>query len=166
MQAIPAQVEEIERMLGLEQRFFLGDHNLIYTDKMSMASGVEVRVPLLDVEVLKHSQRIPAKYKIRGNEAKWIFKKVMEPYLPKNIIYRPKTGFSLPLRRWLRFELREYLAEYLSVERLKTRGLFDAGAVQGLIKLNDKGAVDASYTLFSILCIEIWCEKFIDGKKL
>jgi len=87
----------------------------------------------------------------------------MEPYLPYDVINRPKTGFGAPLRRWMRHELRELLGDYLSSDSLAKRGIFDAYAVQKLIADNDSGRVDASYTLFSILCIEIWLRKYIDN---
>jgi asparagine synthase (glutamine-hydrolysing) len=86
----------------------------------------------------------------------------MEPYLPREVIYRPKTGFGAPLRRWMRHELRELLGDYLSESSLKKRGLFNSSAVQQLIVDNDQGKVDASYTILSLLCIEIWCRAFID----
>ena len=162
LQPLPAGVSPLERMLSLEQRFFLADHNLIYTDKMSMAAGVEVRVPFLDLELVEFAARIPAHYKQRGREGKWVLKKAMEPYLPREVIYRPKTGFGAPLRRWMRHELRELLGDLLSEESLRRRGLFEPAAVQRLIADNDAGRVDASYTLLSLLCIEIWCRHFID----
>ncbi|OQX12635.1 MAG: asparagine synthase (glutamine-hydrolyzing) [Desulfobulbaceae bacterium A2] len=152
----------LERMLALEQRFFLADHNLIYTDKMSMATGVEVRVPFLDLEMVEFAARIPAKLKQRGRIGKWVLKKAMEPYLPHDVIYRPKTGFGAPLRRWMRHELRELLGDLLSPDSLKRRGLFEPFAVQRLISANDSGRVDASYTLLSLVCIEIWCRAYLD----
>jgi asparagine synthase (glutamine-hydrolysing) len=87
----------------------------------------------------------------------------MEPYLPHGVIYRPKTGFGAPLRRWLRNELKPLLAEVLSLERLKRRGLFDPAAVQQLISANQRGSVDAAYTLLSLVSIETWCAAFLDG---
>lgn len=149
-------------MLALEQRFFLADHNLIYTDKMSMAVGVEVRVPFLDLDLVQFAATIPAKFKQRGSEGKWVLKKAMEPYLPREVIYRPKSGFGAPLRRWMRVELRELLGEILGESSLRKRGLFDPVAVQNLMRANDQGKVDASYTLLSLMCIELWCRHFID----
>ena len=159
---LPDDLPSLERMLSLEQRFFLTDHNLTYTDKMSMASGVEVRVPFLDLDLVQYAAGIPSKYKQRGREGKWILKKAIEPYLPYDVIYRPKTGFGAPLRRWLRGELRDWLASTLSPERLRRRGLFDPMAVQRLMVANQEGHLDASYTLLSLACIEIWCSRFID----
>ena len=162
LKPLPDATASLERMLVLDQRFFLADHNLLYTDKMSMAAGVEVRVPFLDLELVEFASRIPSGLKQRGSTGKWILKKAMEPFLPHDIIYRPKTGFGAPLRHWMRKELRPLLGDLLSVAALKRRGLFDPMAVQRLIVANDAGKVDASYTLLSLLCMEIWCRSFLD----
>jgi len=90
-------------------------------------------------------------------------KKAMEPYLPHDVVYRPKSGFGAPLRQWIRHELKEILGDLLSAESLHKRGIFNPSAVQKLICDNNAGRLDASYTLLSLLCIEIWCRKFIDG---
>jgi hypothetical protein len=130
LQPLLAQAEPLERMLALEQRFFLADHNLIYTDKMSMAVGVEVRVLFLDRDLVNFAARVPVTYKQRGPVGKWVLKKTMEPYLPQDVIYRPKSSFGTPLRRWMRYDLRELLGDLLSAESLKRRGLFEPVAVQ------------------------------------
>jgi len=153
----------LERLLALEQRFFLADHNLLYTDKMSMATGIEVRVPFLDLDLVEFAARIPSKLKQRGATGKWVLKKALEPYLPHDVIYRPKTGFGAPLRRWMRNELRPLLGDILSVDSLTRRGIFEPKAVQRLIANNDRGEVDGAYTLLSLLGIEIWCRAFLDG---
>jgi asparagine synthase (glutamine-hydrolysing) len=162
LSGLSPEINRLERMLALEQRFFLTDHNLTYTDKMSMAVGVEVRVPFLDLELVDFAAQIPIRFKQRGSEGKWILKKAMESYLPSDVIYRPKSGFGAPLRRWMRVELRDLLTDVLGSQSLSKRGLFDPYAVQRLIQANDQGKVDASYTLLSLMCIELWCRKFID----
>jgi asparagine synthase (glutamine-hydrolysing) len=159
---LPNCISPLDRMLALEQRFFLADHNLTYTDKMSMAVGVEVRVPFLDLELVEFSAHIPMSLKQRGSEGKWILKQAMEPFLPHEVIYRPKSGFGAPLRRWMQHDLRSLLGDLLSVNSLKRRGLFEPTAVQRLIAANDAGKIDASYTLLSLLCIEIWCRTYLD----
>jgi asparagine synthase (glutamine-hydrolysing) len=153
----------LERLLALEQRFFLADHNLTYTDKMSMAAGVEVRVPFLDTALIEYAARIPMRFKQNGRVGKWILKKSMEPYLPHDVIYRPKSGFGAPLRRWMRRELQPLLSDLLSVASIKRRGLFDPLAVHRLIRDNHSGRADAAYTLLGLLCIEIWCRAYIDA---
>jgi asparagine synthase (glutamine-hydrolysing) len=160
---IPTEVAPLERLLALEQRFFLTDHNLLYTDKMSMAAGVEVRVPFLDVDLVEHAAQIPSELKQKGRIGKWVLKKSMEPYLPHDVIYRPKTGFGAPLRRWMRHELRPLMNDLLSSESLNRRGLFDPTAVHRLMADNESGRVDAAYTLLSLLNIEIWCRSFLDS---
>jgi asparagine synthase (glutamine-hydrolysing) len=160
---LSSNTSQLDLMLSLEHRFFLADHNLNYTDKMSMAASLEVRVPFLDLDLVDFASRIPIRYKQSGREGKWVLKKAMEPYLPKSVIYRPKSGFGVPLRRWMKEDLRELLGDLLSVDSLKKRGLFSPKAVQELIYNNDNGKIDASYTLLSILCIEIWCRAYMDN---
>ncbi len=162
LNSLPECLSPMERMLALEQRFFLADHNLIYTDKMSMAAGVEVRVPFLDNDLVEYAAGIPWQFKQRGKEGKWVLKKAMEPYLPKSVIYRRKSGFGAPLRRWIRFELREMIGDILSEHSLRNRGIFDPVAVKRMIDDNEKGRIDASYTILSLLLIELWCRRFID----
>jgi asparagine synthase (glutamine-hydrolysing) len=162
LEPIIDDTSSLDQMLTLEQRFFLADHNLIYTDKMSMAEGVEVRTPFLDLDLVEFSSKIPNRLKQKGSIGKWIFKRAMEPYLPKEIIYRPKTGFGAPLRTWIKNDLREMLKDLLSIDSVNKRGLFSAKAVQQLIVDNENGKIDASYTLLSLLCIEIWCRAYIN----
>lgn len=161
LKELPKSTKKLDRMLALEQQFFLADHNLLYADRMSMANGLEVRVPFLDKELVEFAHNIPDNLKQRGIQGKWILKKSMEGILPNEVIYRAKTGFGVPLRRWMRNELREFLGDVLSIENIKNRGLFDSTAVWKLIAENDKGKIDASYTLLSLLCIEIWCRNNI-----
>ena len=159
---LPQSLSSVDRMLALEQRFFLPDHNLTYTDKMSMAVGVEVRVPFLDLELVDFAARIPVRFKQRGAVGKWVFKRAMEQYLPREVIYRPKAGFTAPLRRWMQNELRPIVGDYLSADSLRRRGLFDPTAVALLVEANLAGRVDANHTILSLLCIEIWCRRFVD----
>lgn len=90
-------------------------------------------------------------------------KKVAERYLPHEVIYRPKTGFGAPIRTWIKKDLRPLLEKYLSRQRLEGGGIFDYNAVWQLIEDNNAGKVDATYTIFSILCIEVWKDQFGGG---
>jgi len=162
IEPIHADSSSLDQMLALDQRFFLPDHNLNYTDKMSMATGVEVRVPFLDLDLVDFSAKIPNNFKQRGSVGKWVLKKAMEPYLPRDIIYRSKTGFGAPLRTWMQHDLKEIMGDLLSIESLSRRGLFSANNVQKLILENSQGKIDANYTLFSLLCVEIWCREYLD----
>jgi asparagine synthase (glutamine-hydrolysing) len=160
---IPAERDPLNRMLYLEGKHFLADHNLNYTDKMGMAAGVEVRVPLLDIELVDFASRIPSAMKQRGAVGKSIFKRAMERDLPHDVIYRPKTGFGAPLRHWLRNELADIVMETLSPESLRRRGLFEPAAVRELVTSDRAGKVDGAYIVFALMCFELWCRRFIDS---
>jgi asparagine synthase (glutamine-hydrolysing) len=159
LDALPPALTPLQQMLALEQRFFLADHNLHYTDAMSMAAGVEVRVPFLDPDLLAWSWRLPDGVKQRGGCGKWVLKRAMEPFLPRDVIYRPKTGFGAPLRRWLQHDLQSLLRERLDPARLTADGLFNPAAVQQLLADDRSGRRDAAYTIWSILCITLWWER-------
>lgn len=156
---LPPGLSRLQQMLALEQRFFLADHNLHYTDAMSMAAGVEVRVPFLDPELLALSWRLSDRFKQRGRCGKWVLKQAVAGLLPHDVIHRPKTGFGAPLRRWLQHDLSELVADTLSPSRLATGGLFNPSAVQQLLDNQRSGRVDASYTIWSLLCIALWWER-------
>ena len=131
------------------------------TGEMSRVLLMVTRQRLTE-SMIEFAARVPIGMKQRGSVGKWVLKNAMEPYLPHDVIYRPKSGFGAPLRRWMRHELRELLGDLLSVDSLKRRGLFEPSAVQQLIVANDTGKTDASYTLLSLLCIEIWCRAHVD----
>ena len=154
--------EDLNKSLLLDQRYFLADHNLIYTDKMSMAAGVEVRVPFLERNFVDFSSKIPLNLKQKNGQEKWILKKAMESFLPIDVIYRQKTGFGAPLRKWLRGDMRSFLHDTLSEKNIRKRNIFDYNSTMNLIKMNHDGHIDASYVIFSILCIELWCQNFLD----
>ncbi|HET9388207.1 MAG TPA: asparagine synthase (glutamine-hydrolyzing) [Steroidobacteraceae bacterium] len=160
---IPSEKDPLQRMLFLEARHFLADHNLNYTDRAGMAVGVEVRVPLLDLDVVELATRIPSGLKQRGRLGKAIFKRAMEPFLPRDVIYRPKVGFGAPLRRWLRVELRSVVDDTLNEVALRRRGFFDPAAVRSLVSSDRAGAIDGGYTIFALMCFELWCRRFVDA---
>ena len=162
LELVPSERDPLQRMLYLEARHFLADHNLNYTDRAGMAVGVEVRVPLLDLDLVRFAARIPVRFKQKGRVGKAIFKRAMEPYLPRDVVYRPKTGFGAPLRRWLKEDLRPMVEDTLGEEPLRRRGIFEPAAVRRLIELDAAGRIDGSYTIFALICIELWFRQFID----
>jgi asparagine synthase (glutamine-hydrolysing) len=159
---IPRERDPLQRMLFLETRHFLADHNLNYTDRMGMARGVEIRVPLLDIDLVALAASIDPALKQRGTTGKAVFKRAMEPFLPRDVIYRPKTGFGAPLRRWLGHELRPLVEDVLSPDVVRRRGLFDPPAVSRLVELTRRGRVDGAYLVFALIVWELWCRRFID----
>lgn len=160
---LPPGLSRLQQMLALEQRFFLADHNLHYTDAMSMAAGVEVRVPFLDPDLVALSWRLPDGLKQRGRCGKWVLKRAMSGLLPHDVIYRPKSGFGAPLRRWLQHDLHELVVDTLSSSRLATDGLFSPNAVAQLLDDHFSGRTDDAYTIWSLLCISLWWERHNTG---
>jgi asparagine synthase (glutamine-hydrolysing) len=159
---LPASTPLMNKMLYLDGKFFVPDHNLNFFDKVSMACGVECRVPLLDTELIRSAASLPVRFKQVGREGKWVFKKAMEAHLPHEVIYRPKTGFGMPLRVWMREELNDLQEDLLSPRAIRNRGFFDPQAVQNLRRANEAGQIDATYTLLSMMSIELWSRIFLD----
>ena len=162
LKGIPDEESDLNKALFWEMKTFLPDHNLNYTDKLSMAIGVEVRVPFLDIDLVEFSTTIPPQFKMKGNTTKYILKKLMERYLPKDVIYRSKTGFGAPVRQWITHDLDKKITADLSIDAINRRGIFDAEKIQQLIKSNNKGTIDASYSIWALLAIESWYKKFVD----
>lgn len=163
VERLPADMARLNKMLYLDTKFFLADHNLNYTDKMSMAHGIEVRVPLLDYQVVRHAGRLPVDDKQRGPTTKWVFRKAMEGVLPRDVIYRPKTGFGVPLREWMSGPLHPLVDDVLSERSVRARGIFSPAAVRELIDADRRRQIDAAYPILSIACIELWCRAFVDA---
>jgi asparagine synthase (glutamine-hydrolysing) len=151
----------LNKMLYLELKYFLPDHNLNYTDKMSMATGVEVRVPFLDKELLEFSTTIPPELKMKGDITKYILKKLMERYLPHDVIYRPKAGFGAPVRAWIKNEI--FLS--FSEANIDKNKIFDFKNIMEIINDNNNNKYDASYTILSLLAIDSWITQFSNIKK-
>lgn len=160
LKSIPEEKSPLNWMLYWDIKYFLTDHNLNYTDKMSMACGVEVRVPFLDPDIVGFSCRLPVNLKMKGKTTKYLLKRVMERYLPNEVIYRPKTGFGAPIRKWIQNDLRHMINERLSKEQIEKLGIFDYNAVHQLIKRNQSGKIDAAYSIWALLAIDSWVRQF------
>lgn len=160
LDSIPMESNNLNQMLFWEMKYFLPDHNLNYTDKMSMAEGIEVRVPFLDLDLVEFSTKLPPDLKMKGKTTKYLLKKAMERYLPKEVIYRPKTGFGAPVRQWITKDLDPMISERLSKDNLQKWNIFDPDAIHKLISDNKNGYIDASYSIWALLAIHSWLEQF------
>ena len=146
----------IKNMMKLDQRYDLMSLNLAYTDRMSMASGVEARVPFLDFDLVRVMNSIPSSIKMKKDIPKYVLKKAMEPLLPHEVSYREKAGFGLPLRSWMRSS-NEMVRYYFDETRIKRQGIFNVSKLRQLQNENLAG-VDHSNVLFSMLCIQVWLD--------
>lgn len=153
----------LNRLLYIDLKTFLPCLNLSYTDKMSMAASTEVRVPLLDDELVALSARIPAELKLRRLTRKYIFKRSMESTLPRRIISRRKAGFGAPVRSWLVGELKPLVDDLLSPETVKARGLLRPDEVRRMVKANSDGSEDNALRLWALLTLELWQQQYMDA---
>lgn len=139
---------------------FLPEHNLTYSDKCTMAAGVESRPPLTDHKIVEFMFSVPPKLRIKGLTQKYLLKKVAEKYLPKEIIYRPKAPFGAPLRSWIRGPLSEMVNDYLSPASLQKRGIYNSKYVMEKIQNDKNGKEDNALLIWTLLCNEIWINTF------
>ena len=152
----------LNRLLYVDFKTFMPALNLDTTDKTSMAANLEARVPFLNHELVTLAERLPTNLKIKGLKRKYILKRAAEKLLPKEIVWRKKAGFSAPVRSWLRGALKPMIADLLSEETVKRRGLFDYAEVRRTIDLNDAGREDFNLQVFQLLTFEIWMREFLD----
>lgn len=157
----------LNRMLYLDTKAFMASLNLAYNDRMSMASSVEVRVPFLDRELAEFVAReVPPRLKLKGlfrSSRKHILRSAMPDHLPREVQRHPKAGFAAPLDDWLANDLREMVADLLSEDRVRRRGLFDPGAVLRLVDEHHAGRHERSMQLWQLMTLELWMRAFVDG---
>jgi asparagine synthase (glutamine-hydrolysing) len=153
---------ELNRHSHVLIQTFLAAHNLLYTDKSSMASSVEVRVPFLDLELMKLCATIPERLHLKGGVGKHLLRRAMAGLVPEEVFTRSKTGFMAPLRKWITTDLSALVNDLLGSHRLRSRGLFRPAAVARLIEENRNGRADHTYLIYSLLTLELWQQTFID----
>jgi asparagine synthase (glutamine-hydrolysing) len=154
----------LNRLLYVDLKTFLPCLNLETTDKTSMAATLEVRVPLLNHELVELAARMPPRLKLRGLKRKYIFKRAAETLLPRDVVWRKKAGFGAPIRSWLRGPLSPLVEELLSEETIKRRGLFRAEEVRRIIAANATGREDYNLQVFQLMTLELWQRIFIDSQ--
>jgi asparagine synthase (glutamine-hydrolysing) len=153
----------LERLLYLSMKLYLQDNNLVTVDRASMANGLEVRCPLLDQEVVEFVCRLPTKYKLKGFQAKYLLKKAAAGMLPKNIIHRQKKGFGIPLAKWLGTDLKEFMLDTLSEERIRRQGIFHYPYIKLLLDEQLAKTNDHREPLWTLLVFQRWYEDYIDN---
>ena len=136
---------------------------LTKVDRASMASSLEVRVPLLDHTLVEWAARLPSHLKLHGREGKYIFKTALEPHVSKKILYRPKQGFAVPLAAWFRGPLRRRVRDTLCGPVLRESGFFDMATVGMLIDRHQSGERDHSAALWTLSMIEAFLRQVHGG---
>ncbi len=146
----------VNRMCLGDSRMFLPGLNLTYTDRSSMAASTEVRVPYVDVEVVKAAFAFPGERKIAGRQGKAVLKEAATSILPKEIVYRPKGLFSAPLRAWMSRDLAPLVREVINDGVLVNSGFLRRDALQKLVAADAAGQSDYSKHLWHVLTLEYW----------
>jgi asparagine synthase (glutamine-hydrolysing) len=157
-----AGMEPLNRIFYLDLKTFLPCLNLAYADKCSMAASVEVREPLLDYRLVERVMALPASQKIRGRQQKYIYKRAVAPWVPREIVAREKAGFSGPVRAWIKKDYRNRIYDILFSQRFRDRGLLDAETVKEIYDANLQGYEDYALRLWALVTLELWFETFID----
>jgi asparagine synthase (glutamine-hydrolysing) len=156
----------LNQMLYLDTKIFMSSLNLNYTDKMSMACSLEVRVPFLDRELAEFvAWNVPPHLKLKGffpATTKHIFREAMQNVLPAEVLRQPKAGFAAPVDYWLANDLREMTNDLLGESQVKSRGLFDARGVRKMVREHRSGRRDWSMQIWQLLTLELWMQNFVD----
>ncbi len=151
----------LNRQLHADFKLFLADDILVKVDRMSMATSLEARAPFLDKNVVELAFRMPGSMKLRGYRRKHVLKLAMADKLPSHILNRRKEGFSIPMKNWLRGELRPLMESLLSRERVEARGLFEWPAVERRLREHLEGGKNHAHQLFPLMVFERWAEEFL-----
>ena len=140
---------------------YLVDDILVKVDRMSMATSLEARVPFLDYRFVEFAATIPDYQRLKGKVSKYALKRSMSGILPDSIIHRGKEGFSIPIKNWMKAELKPMMLDALSEQRIKESGFFDYSSVQSLIQQHLNGTENHSHRLWALMVFQIWYEQYI-----
>ena len=142
---------------------YLPDDLMVKVDVASMAHGLESRSPLLDHVFMEWAAQLPEQVNMARGETKALFKSAMEPYLPNDLLYRPKMGFGCPVDRWLRSALKEFAYDTLLSQSARERGLFQPPYVRELLEEHCAFTRDHHTRLWALLVLELWFQMWIDA---
>jgi asparagine synthase (glutamine-hydrolysing) len=154
------ELDFFDRMLYVDFKTFMLNQNLLYSDRLSMAASIEMRVPFLDDRVADFALRVPERLKIRFMRGKRVLRDALAGTVPDEVIARRKAGFGAPIRSWLKRDLRPLLEESLSDSWLDETGVFDRSAVRRLIDEHCSDAADHTYRLWTLLSFALWQRAF------
>jgi len=155
-----AGADAIAHMMHADTRRYLPDDILVKVDRAAMAVSLETRVPLLDPGVAAAAWRIPIALQLRDGKGKWILRTLLERQVPRALFDRPKSGFAIPLDRWLRGELKEWAAALLAPAKLRQQGYLACDIVQRRWEQHQRGQMSWSFHLWGVLMFQSWLEDF------
>ena len=154
----PDAPELAERLMAIDVLSYLPDDLLVKVDRAAMGVGLETRAPFLDHRVMEFVWRLPLSFRIRNARTKWILRRVLYEYVPKGLVDRPKTGFSIPLAAWLRGPLRDWAEALLDEGRLRADGFFDRRPIRRKWNEHLSGREAWENQLWSVLMFQAWLD--------
>jgi asparagine synthase (glutamine-hydrolysing) len=152
----------LHRMLHTDIVTRLPEHSLLLADRLSMAHGLELRSPLLDLDLAEFCARMPARLKIQGRSTKIALRSACADRLPPSILRRPKQGFMLPMAYWLRQSSLQTIAETLDQGPLVAEGWIEKGAGHRLAHEHGSGREDHHVRLWMLLNLDVWCRIYLN----
>lgn len=155
------QFKGINQDLYLDLKTYMVDNILVKVDRTSMATSLEARVPLLDHRMVEFAFSLPPSYKVKGNTTKWFFKEAVKDILPREVIHRQKEGFSIPIKNWLKTDLKDLMMEYLSKKRIDNLGYFNYHYIQKMINQHLTNKQNHAHRLWSLILLNLWEERFL-----
>lgn len=160
------KLDFISQMMAIDSLTYLCDDILCKVDRASMAVSLETRVPYLDLSVAEFAWSLPINYKVKNDKGKYILRQLLKKYLPNNIVEGPKRGFSIPLDKWLRNELRDWAESLLSKNKINHYGYLNFEFTNKIWLQHLSGKRNWGTTLWNILVLQMWLENNKSSKFL
>ncbi|PYT49930.1 MAG: asparagine synthase (glutamine-hydrolyzing) [Acidobacteria bacterium] len=160
LDGLPPTPDDLAPYLWFDQKYFLADDILTKSDRMSMAHSVEVRPPFLDHRLVEFAAKLPASFKIRGTQQKFILKELMKDKLPTEILKRKKIGFDIPAHEWLRGPLRSLLIDALHYGAAECGEIFRTDVIDTYLRLHLERKANVGYHLWGLLILFLWMKKW------
>lgn len=157
-----SQLSDLDKMMAIDFKTYQLDDILTKVDRATMSVGLEGREPLLDYRLIEYVARLDPSLKIRGGNKKYLLKKITHKYLPKEIMDRPKMGFSVPIVEWFSDELKHFLDHYFDPIMLERQGLFDVASLLRLKTDYLSGNINNVNKLWLVLMFQMWYEKWMN----
>jgi asparagine synthase (glutamine-hydrolysing) len=154
--------QPLNRSLYVDVKSYLSDNILTKVDRMSMAVSLEARVPYLDPTLVELAFRMPTRYKIWNGQTKVLLKSIAAAYVPQDCVYRPKEGFSIPIKNWLSTQFRPLMEEYLDSKVIQQQGIFQPETIERLKTDHLAGMTNHSHILWSLIVFQGWRKQWLD----
>jgi asparagine synthase (glutamine-hydrolysing) len=156
--------DPLSRIQYLDLKTYLVGDILTKVDRASMAHALEVRVPILDHLVVEWLATVPSRLKLKGRQGKYLFKKALEPLVPHDVLYRPKMGFTVPIEKWFRNELRGEVEATLLGDRLAASGYFEPQFLARVVREHTRGIRNFTPLIWSLIMFDAFLRRVVEGR--